>query len=175
MELLKIFVSFFKVGALTFGGGFSMFPMLQREVIDEELTEEQVIDYFAISQSLPGIIAVNVATFCGNKKAGFKGALAAALGVATPSIIIITLIAIFLSNFSEVVLIQNAFKGVNVVVSVLLCSATINLAKKAFVDKVAIALAVATFLLMLIWNVYAPILLFSSIAVGFIVKKGGRR
>ena len=102
-ELISIFISFFKMGSVTFGGGYAMLPILRKECVEKNkwITEEQVMDYYAVSQGLPGIIAVNVSVFIGYRRRKFAGGIAAALGCVSPCIIIISIIAAFLSNFQD--------------------------------------------------------------------------
>jgi chromate transporter len=101
-ELLQMFWAFSKIGALTFGGGYAMLPIVQREIVETYgwVTDEEVLDYYALAQCSPGVIAVNTAAFIGYKKRGTLGAAVAALGVAFPSLIIILLIASFIAGFS---------------------------------------------------------------------------
>jgi len=133
---LELFTSFAKIGVLTFGGGMAMLPMLQREIVENKkwATEEEILDYFAIGQCTPGIIAVNCATFVGQKTKGDLGAIVATLGVVFPSVVIITIIAAFLSNFSELAVVRNAFAGVRVCVCVLVLNAIKKLLKKTVID-----------------------------------------
>ena len=132
----QLFLSFAKVGVLTFGGGYAMLPMLQREIVDRRgwATEEEIADYYAIGQCTPGVIAVNTATFIGQKQGGVLCAAAATLGVVFPSLVIITLIAALLRNFAELPIVRNAFAGVRVCVCVLILNAVVKLWKKAVVD-----------------------------------------
>ena len=137
MRLLwDMFITFAKVGVMTFGGGYAMLPILQREVVDNKgwATEEELIDYFAIGQCTPGVIAVNTATFIGQKKKGFSGAIAATLGVVFPSLVIISLLAGVIEAFSHLVWVQNAFGGIRVCVCVLIANAVVKLYKKAIID-----------------------------------------
>ncbi len=129
--LLTIYAVFVKIGAFTFGGGYAMLPLVQKEVIEKRhwATEEEVMDYYAMSQSLPGIIAVNMSLFLGYKKKGVSGGIAAALGAVTPSLVIIMLVAMFLSGALEYELVQKAFAGVRVVVSALIVQAIVKLWK----------------------------------------------
>ena len=131
-DLLSLFLAFFKIGSVTFGGGLAMLPILERELVERKkwTTSEELLDYYAISQSTPGVIAVNVATFVGYKRRGVAGGIAATLGVVAPSIIIITLIALFISNFESIGWVQRALKGINVVVAALLTYSVFNLSKK---------------------------------------------
>ena len=151
--LASLFVSFAKVGVLTFGGGYAMLPMLQREIVDARgwATEEELTDYYAIGQCTPGVIAVNTATFIGQKLGGPLCAAAATLGVISPSLVIITVIAAVLRNFAELPLVRNAFAGIRVCVCALILNAVVKLWKKAVVDVptliiflVVLALAVFT-------------------------------
>ena len=109
-ELLELFLTFAKIGVMTFGGGMAMLPILEREVVQNKhwATEEELVDYFAIGQCTPGIIAVNTATFIGEKKRGVLGGIAATLGVVFPSLVIITVLAGLITNFSHLAWVQNA-------------------------------------------------------------------
>ncbi len=131
-ELLDLFVTFFKIGAVTFGGGYAMLPVLERELVNKKnwATGEELLDYYAISQVTPGVIAVNVATFVGYKRRKIWGGIFSTLGIVTPSVIIITVIAIFISNFEDIPRVQSALRGINVSVAALLTLAVINFAKK---------------------------------------------
>ena len=131
-ELAQLYFTFFKIGSITFGGGYAMLPMLQKELVEKKhwTTEEDLLDYYAIAQVTPGIIAVNVATFIGYKKKGVLGGIFSTLGVVSPSIVIISLIATFISNFQDIIWVQKALKGINVAVAALLTYSVINLSKK---------------------------------------------
>ncbi|MBR6114885.1 MAG: chromate transporter [Oscillospiraceae bacterium] len=135
-KLSELFITFAKVGVMTFGGGYAMLPMLQREVVENRgwVTEEELTDYFAIGQCTPGVIAVNTATFVGRKKAGAVGGIAATLGVVFPSLVIITLLASVLQNISEFPLVKHAFGGIRVCVCVLILNAVVKLWKKTVID-----------------------------------------
>ena len=130
--LIELFLAFFRTGIFTFGGGLAMMPMLQKELIEKKhwLSEEDLIDYYAIGQSTPGIIAVNVATFVGYRQAGILGAIVATLGIILPSIIIITILAGTINSISEYPRVQAALKGINVAVAALLTTVIIKFAKK---------------------------------------------
>ncbi|WP_312941350.1 chromate transporter [Oscillibacter sp.] len=133
----ELFVAFAKIGVMTFGGGMAMLPMLQREVVENKgwVTEEELADYFAIGQCTPGIIAVNTATFVGQKRGGVPGGIAATLGVAFPSVVIISLLAGIIDNFNHLAWVKNAFAGIQVCVCVLIFNAVVKLLKKSVVDK----------------------------------------
>lgn len=135
-ELIEIFAAAFRVGLFTFGGGYAMLPILQREVVETRgwVTEEEVLDYYAIGQCLPGVIMVNTMIFIGDKRKDRLGAIAAALGTVCPALIIITLIAALLTNFADVPAVKNAFAGIRVCVVVLILNAIIKLWKSSVVD-----------------------------------------
>lgn len=138
MKLLwELFFIFAKMGAVTFGGGYAMLPILQRELVDNRhwTTEEELMDYYAIGQCTPGMIAINTATFIGCKLKGIIGGIAATLGIITPSIIIITIIAMFLTHFEENPYVIHAFAGIRACVCVLILDAVIKLGKKSILDK----------------------------------------
>lgn len=149
-RLAELYLAFFRTGIFTFGGGLAMMPMLQKELIEKKgwLTEEDLIDYYAIGQSTPGIIAVNVATFVGYRQAGVLGAIVATLGIISPSIIIITILAGTINSISEYPRVQAALKGINVAVAALLTSVIIKFAKKTIKN---------------LWNVLYMLLAFTCI------------
>lgn len=136
-ELLELFLTFAKIGVMTFGGGMAMLPILEREVVQNKhwATEEELVDYFAIGQCTPGIIAVNTATFVGQKRKGAMGGITAMLGVVFPSLVIITILAGLITNFAHLAWVQNAFAGIQVCVCVLILNAVLKLLKKSVVDK----------------------------------------
>ena len=150
MQLLwDLYRSFFMIGALTFGGGYAMLPMLEREIVAKHKwsTQEEILNYFAIGQCTPGIIAVNTATFVGYKQKGVAGGVAATLGVISPSIVIITIIAAVLQHFMDIAWVQNAFAGIRVAVCALIVSSVIGLIKKGVKKPWHAAFAVAAFVL----------------------------
>lgn len=136
-ELWELFLTFAKIGVMTFGGGMAMLPILEREIVQNKqwATEEELVDYFAIGQCTPGIIAVNTATFVGQKKKGAIGGIMATLGVVFPSLVIITVLAGLITNFAHLAWVQNAFAGIQVCVCVLILNAVLKLLKKSVVDK----------------------------------------
>ena len=138
----ELFITFAKMGVLTFGGGMAMLPILQREVVENKhwADEEELSDYFAIGQCTPGIIAVNTATFIGQKLYGTVGGILATLGVVFPSLVIISLLAGLINNFSDLAWVQNAFAGIQVCVCVLILNAVVKLLKKSVVDRWTLAI-----------------------------------
>lgn len=135
-EIVELFLTFAKVGVMTFGGGYAMLPILQREIVENKgwATESELADYFAIGQCTPGVIAVNTATFIGRRKNGIPGGIFATLGVVFPSIVIISLLAGVITRFSELVWVKNAFAGIRVCVCVLIANAVWKLKSKSVVD-----------------------------------------
>lgn len=136
---LDLFLTFAKVGVCTFGGGYAMLPILQREVVEKKgwATEEELTDYFAIGQCTPGIIAVNTATFIGHKYKGIAGGILATLGVVFPSLIIITIIAAFLQNFASYPVVAHALAGINAAVVALIAVSVFKLGKSTLKGKIA--------------------------------------
>ena len=147
-ELMNLFITFAKVGVLTFGGGYAMLPILQREIAEKNdwATDEELMDYYAIGQCTPGVIAVNTATFIGQKKKGILGGIVATLGVVMPSLIIIIAIAAFISNFSDLPIVKNAFAAVRVCVCILIFNAVMKLWKSSVVDKFTLIIFIGVFL-----------------------------
>lgn len=135
-ELLTLFLTFAKVGVMTFGGGYAMLPILQREVVENKgwATDEELTDYFAIGQCTPGVIAVNTATFIGRKQKGIWGGVSATLGVVFPSLIIISILAGLITSFAHLTWVQHAFAGIRVCVCVLIFNAVVKLWKSAVKD-----------------------------------------
>lgn len=147
-KLGELFVSFARIGVLTIGGGYAMLPMMQNELVERRgwATEEEMMDYYALAQCTPGAIAVNVSTFIGYRLAGVAGGVVATLGLVFPSLVIITVIAAFLGNISELPTVKNAFAGIRVAVAVLMVNSVIRLARTAIVDWKAAGLFAAVFI-----------------------------
>ena len=148
-ELLELYWTFVQIGCVTFGGGYAMLPILERELVDKRhwTTMDDLRDYFSIGQCTPGIIALNVSTFIGEKRRGVPGAVAATLGFITGPIVIILIIAAFLTNFAQLELVQHAFAGIRVCVCVLIVQAVLRLWKKSVVDSFSLALYLIIFVL----------------------------
>ena len=171
-QLWVLFWTFAKMGVITFGGGMAMLPILQREVVDAKgwATEEELTDYYAIGQCTPGIIAVNTATFIGQKYGGVLGGIFATLGVVFPSLVIISFLAALISNFAELAWVRNAFAGIQVCVCVLIFNAVTKLLKKSVVDKRTAAI----FLLALAGGIFLDVspvwFVLASAAAGIVLK-----
>ena len=172
-ELFQLFFSFARIGGFTFGGGYAMLPMLQKEIVEKFgwVTEDELMDYYAIGQCTPGIIAVNTATFVGYKLKKIPGAIAATLGVITPSIIIITLIAAFLQNFAEFAVVRHAFNGIRAAVCVLVFNAVMKLAKKSVVDKVTLVICIAVLAVSLFTDISPAIMVVLAGGAGYLAKR----
>ena len=171
---LELFCAFFQIGALTFGGGYAMLPMIQKEIVEKHhwATDDEIIDYFAIGQLTPGVIAVNTATFVGYKTKGILGGIIATLGVVTPSVIIITVIAAFLKNFMDYEIVQHAFGGIRVAVCVLISIAIMKLAKKNIKDNTGIIIALVVFLLVTFTTISSVYVIVGAIIFGLLWKGG---
>ena len=170
--LIKLFVIFFRMGAVCFGGGYVLLPIIKREIVEKYgyATEDEVADYFAVGQCTPGVIAANVATFIGHKQKGILGSIAATLGFVTPSIIIIGIIAAFLQNFAESEIVKHAFAGIRICVCVLIINAVITFGKKAIVDKVTTALFALVFCLAAFTDISPAILVICCGIAGALIK-----
>ena len=146
---LKLLLTFAYIGSFTFGGGYSMLPMFQRELVDKRkwLTESEVTDLFSIGQCLPGIIAANTAVFAGYKQKGVPGGIVAALGVVIPPAIFILVLAAFFTNFADLLIVQKAFTGLRVCVSILIINAVLKLRKNAVIDLPTVCIFLVIFVL----------------------------
>ena len=141
-ELLDLYWTYLKIGSVNFGGGYAMLPLLERELVNKKgwTTMDELRDYFAIGQCTPGVIALNVSTFIGQKRKGVAGAIAAAMGFLTVPIVLILIIAAFLTNFAQLEVVQHAFAGIRVCVCVLILQAILRLWKSSVVDAFTMVL-----------------------------------
>ena len=169
---LELFRAFFRVGILTFGGGYAMLPILRREVVENHpwCTDEELADYYAVGQCTPGIIAVNTATFIGYKLAGIPGGIWATFSLTLPSFGIILIIAALLRNFAEYPVVINAFAGIRVAVVALVLNAVLKLMKTSVVDKLTLCVFIAALLLAVIFSVSPVIIVLASALLGVCVK-----
>ncbi len=174
-QLWKLFLAFARVGVMTFGGGYAMIPILEREIVDRHgwATEEELMDYYAVGQCTPGVIAVNTATFIGYKIAGTVGGIVATLGIIFPSLVIITLIAGILTNFADVPAVKSAFAGIRVCVCVLIFNAVLKLWKKAVVDKITLVLFLGVFLLSVFFDISPIVFVVFCAAAGIVLTRMG--
>ena len=170
--LFQLFFAFFKIGALTFGGGYAMLPMFKKELVEKHswCTEEDILDYYAIAQCTPGVIAVNTASFIGVKKKGIVGAIFATLGVVTPSIIIITIIAAFINHFADNAYVAHAFAGIRLAVCALVSVTIFGLLKKNVKDILTALLAISAFTVTYFLGLSPIIAVFVAAAAGIVAS-----
>lgn len=175
--LLQLYWTFFKIGGLTFGGGLTMLPMLEHELVQKRnwVTEDEILDYYAIGQCTPGIIAVNTATFVGHKKKGIAGGIFATLGMVSPSVIIITIVAAFLKNYMDNVWFQHAMMGVRGIVCALMLNTVINLAKKSLINVTTCIIACIAMLLALFTGCPTIVIVVLAGLTGFILDKFSKK
>lgn len=171
-HLFEIFITFFKIGSFTFGGGYAMIPLIEREVITNKgwiKNEEEIIDVFAVSESIPGAIAINSSTFVGYKIAGKKGAIAAMAGVILPSFTIITVIAAFFSKFQDNPAVKAAFMGIRSAVVALILMAAIKVGKTAIKDKFTAIISIMTLIVILVFDIHAIFAIIGGAFIGIII------
>ena len=180
MIFWQIYWSFFKIGALTFGGGYAMLPMIEREIVTNRkwAQRQDVIDIFAVSQSQPGAIALNSAAHIGFKRKGVPGAISAVMGAVTPSIIIITLIATVLSIVWGNAILTSAFSGIAVCVCALILNTMLKFFKSSVIDIVCLVIFLAVLAMALLMKISPFIYVLASIAAGIligVIKKMAKR
>lgn len=171
-EYLELFFTFFRIGGLTFGGGLTMLPMLEHELVNKNkwITSDELLDCYAIGQCTPGIIAVNTATFVGYKRKGILGGIFATLGMVAPSVVIITAVAAFLKNYMDNVWFQHALMGIRGVVCALMVNTVINLAKKSLVDISSYIICGIVLILAILTGIPTIVLVLLSAAAGIIIN-----
>ncbi|MBQ8929603.1 MAG: chromate transporter [Oscillospiraceae bacterium] len=169
--LPELFLSFAKVGVMTFGGGYAMLPILQNEVVEKKkwISQEDLTDCYAIGQCTPGVIAVNTATFVGYRQKGVPGAVCATLGVVFPSLVIITIIAAFIRNFADLPVVKNAFAGVRICVCVLVLNTVIKLWKTTIISKASLIIFIAVLLLAALTGISKVILVVAAGVTGLAI------
>ena len=178
-DLLVMFGAFFKIGAFTIGGGYAMLPLIEREFVEVRgwVTPEEIVDVFAIAQSLPGVIAINTSIFIGYKVAGVLGALVAAAGMILPSFISILAIAVLIVNFQDNPWVQRGFAGVRAGVTAMILMAGIKLGKAILRNPPAWVVASLAFLALVVFRVHViPVILGGALAglVVFGIRRAGR-
>lgn len=172
-EYLELYWAFFRIGGLTFGGGLSMLPMLKYELVEKKkwVSEEQLLDCYAVGQCTPGIIAVNTATYVGYLKKGLAGAIWGTAGMISPSILIITTLCLFLNNFMDNVWVQDALMGIKGVVCALMLNTVISLAKKSLVSPLCVVIGIAATILAMFTDVPTVLIVVVAAIVGIIYEK----
>lgn len=173
-KLLELYFTFLKIGSVAFGGGYAMLPILQKEFVVNRswVTDEELMDYFAIGQCTPGIIAVNVSTFIGNKQKGILGAIVSTLGFVTVPISLILIIAAFLKNFADLEIVNHAFAGIRVAVCVLILNAVERLWKKSIINNIAFGLFLFIFALTIFTDISPAIFVILAGITGILL--GGK-
>ena len=163
------------MGVCTFGGGLAMLPILQREVVEKKkwATDEELTDYYAIGQCTPGVIAVNTATFIGYKEKGTLGGIIATMGMIFPSLIIITVIAAFLSNFAHLPVVIHAFAGIRACVCVLIFNATLKLWQGAVKDVWGALIFAAVLAASLLTDLSPVLFVLAAAVAGIILRNVG--
>ena len=170
-NLLNLYFSFAKIGTFTIGGGLAMMPMMQAELIEKRkwITDEELIDYYAVGQSTPGIVAVNVATFVGYKQMGLIGGIFATLGMVTPSLVIIMILASLINSINDFPIIQKALKGINVAVAALLTSTIINFMKKTIKKFTNAIFMMISFLLVFVLKLPSFWIILFALLIGVVL------
>lgn len=171
-ELLRLYGLFFKIGIMTFGGGYAMLPILERELVEKRkyVTMEEIMDYFAVGQCTPGIIAVNTATFIGFKRRGILGGIFTTLGVVSPSVLIISLLASVLQLLAGNEIVSHAFNGISVAVCTLIIQAILKLIKTGIKDIFTLIICLAAFVASFILNISPIIIVIVSAVLGVVYK-----
>ncbi|QOX65422.1 chromate transporter [Anoxybacterium hadale] len=178
MKLIwELFITFFKVGAFTIGGGLAMLPVIRKAVVEERgwLTEEEIVDCFAVSQSLPGVLAINAAIYVGNKKKGLQGSLASLLGVILPSYISIIVILLFLGSIEENTHVLGAFEGIKAASAAMILVAAYKLGKQILKGKVEIFIAVISFAVIVFAGINAVWAILFGGLTGLVVYQYNKR
>lgn len=172
-KLFSLFLTFAKIGGITFGGGLTMLPLLTREIVQKKkwATEEELLDYYAVGQCTPGIIAVNTATFIGYYQAGVLGGIFATLGMVTPSIIIITIVASVLQTFMEYPIVASALTGINAIVCALLSHTVITLGRKSLVNVISVVLFILGLIACFVFDITPILLVIIGGIVGIVYSK----
>ena len=175
-DFLEIYWKFFKMGAVTFGGGYAMLPILRREVVEKSpwMQEEAILDYYALSQGLPGIIAISTGTFIGYHHKKTPGAVAAALGVVTPSILIITIIAMCLTGFKDNEYVRHALAAISVCVVALILDAVIGMWKKGVKDYWGFLIFLAALCVSMFTKLSPVLLVIAAAIAGLVIRAVGR-
>ena len=169
MILLELFLTFFEIGALTFGGGYAMIPFVREQVLAHGwLTEEELLNMIAVSESTPGPIAVNMATFVGSEQAGILGSAAATLGVVLPSLIIISVVSYFFKQFLAFKVVKYAFLGIRAGVLALIVKAAKNMMKACPKNAVAYTIVALAFILTTVFDINVFAVIIGSAVMGLV-------
>lgn len=172
VKLRELYMAFFRIGGFTIGGGYVMLPMMQKEVVDTKgwVTDEDMVNYYALGSTVPGVIAINTATMVGYKKRGIQGALASTAGMITPSLVIIMFIAAFLARFQEYSVVQSAFNGIRVAVFSIMVMAVVRIGKKVIKDWLGWALAIGAFMVVALMGMSPIYVILAMIILGIVMS-----
>jgi chromate transporter len=170
---LSVFLAFLKLGCITFGGGYAMIPVVDRELIKKRgwVTMDEVMDYYTIAQITPGIIAINLSTFVGYKQKGSLGGFLATIGFALPGVTLITALALFISNFADIPAVQHAFAGIRIAVGALILDTVIKMVKGVFKDIKALLIYIIAFALSAIWGASPMLIVLGAGLMGLVVYR----
>lgn len=171
VNLLQLYLIFAKIGSFTIGGGLAMMPMIQKELIEKRkwMTEEELLDYYAVGQSTPGIVAVNVSTFVGYKQCGILGGFVATLGMITSSLVIIMILATFINSIQDYPIVQKALRGINVAVAALLTKVVVTFFKKSVKSIIAAVGAMLAFCVVFFLKVPSFLVILFAIVLGIVL------
>ena len=171
-KLWQVFASFFKIGAFTFGGGYAMIPLIQKEAVEKRgwVTDDDILDIIAIAESTPGPIAINSATFVGYRACGVLGSVCATLGVVLPSVVIILLISFVLRQFQELKVVQYAFYGIRAGVLALLIKSLWTMYKKSPKGWAAYVVMAGSFVLMAIFDINVLFVIIGCAVFGLVTS-----
>lgn len=172
MLLFRLFITFFKIGAFTLGGGYAMLPIIQDEVVDKKgwLTDEEFLDAIAVAQSSPGAIAVNTSIYIGYKINGIKGAIFSTLGTVIPSFTIIIIVVTFLYQYRDNAVVDRAFKGIRPAVVALILSSVYKLAKSANLKGKKIIISLGALFMIMVFNISPVWIILASILIGMKIE-----
>ena len=182
-EYVELLLTFLKMGCITFGGGYAMIPVVERELVKKKgwVTMEEVMDYYTIAQITPGIIAVNLSTFIGYKRKGLLGGTIATIGFVLPGIVLVLLAAFFIRNIEEYPVVIHAFTGIRIAVGALILDTVIKMVRGIFKDALAVIIYIAAFALSFVWSVSPMIVVLGAGFAGLFIyrpvktKKDGDR
>lgn len=171
--LLQIFITFFKIGPVTFGGGYAMIPLIEREAVEKRkwMKKEEIVDVFAVVESVPGAIAINSATFIGYRIAGIKGAVVAMIGMMTPTFFIIIILSVTYQFFKDYPIVDAAFQGIRAAIVALIIYAGIKIGKTALIDKTTIVIMGMTVFLLLFVSLHPVFIILSGIVAGILIVR----
>lgn len=173
--ILDIFVTFFKLGSVSFGGGYSMIPLIEREVVEEKrwVNKEEIVDILAVSQSLPGAVALNVSAFVGFAVGGIQGALVAWIGNAAPSVIIILTLSILFSKISSYPVVVAAFKGIYPTIVGMIAYAAYKIGKTSITGVVSVIITLVSFAAIMFFKADPVAVIISAALAGLLIHMAG--